>query len=43
VVGIPRVDISATEIRARVRVGRSIRFLVPEPVADYIAEHGLYR
>ncbi len=39
----PRIDISATEIRRRVREGRSIRYLVPEPVADYIARHELYR
>lgn len=38
-----RVDISATEIRARVRQGRSIRGFVPDAVADYIAAHGLYR
>lgn len=38
-----RVDISATEIRARVRSGRSIRGFVPDAVADYIAAHGLYR
>lgn len=38
-----RVDISATEIRARVAEGRSIRGFVPEAVAAYIAAHGLYR
>ncbi len=38
-----RVDISATEIRARVRSGRSIRGFVPDVVADYIAASGLYR
>ncbi|MBM4186461.1 MAG: nicotinate (nicotinamide) nucleotide adenylyltransferase [Gemmatimonadetes bacterium] len=43
VVAVPRVDVSSTEIRARVRAGRSIRFLVPDAVAGYIATHGLYR
>lgn len=38
-----RVDISATEIRARVREGRSIRGFVPDAVAEYIAAHSLYR
>lgn len=37
-----RVDISSTEIRARVRVGRSIRGFVPDSVAAYIASNGLY-
>jgi nicotinate-nucleotide adenylyltransferase len=40
---VPQLDISATDIRARVAAGRSIRFLVPDPVADYIATHRLYR
>lgn len=38
-----RVDISATEIRARVREGRSIRGFVPDAVAEYIVAHSLYR
>ena len=38
----PRVDISATEIRRRVREGRPIRYWVPDAVAEYIARHRLY-
>jgi nicotinate-nucleotide adenylyltransferase len=42
-VPVPRVEISATIIRDRVRAGRSIRYLVPDQVAGYIADRGLYR
>jgi nicotinate-nucleotide adenylyltransferase len=38
-----RVDVSSTEIRERVRAGRTIRGFVPEAVAGYIAAHRLYR
>ena len=40
---ITGVDISATEIRQFVRKGRSIRYLVPDAVMQYIARHKLYR
>ena len=43
VVAVPAVDVSATLIRERVRQGRSIRYLVPDAVGDYIATRGLYR
>ncbi len=36
-------DISSTEIRARVREGKSIRYLVPDKTARYIVEKGFYR
>lgn len=39
----PRLGLSSTALRARLAAGRSIRYLVPEAVAAYIAEHGLYR
>lgn len=42
-VAVPGCDISATAIRARVREGRSIRYLVPDRVAEYIAARRLYR
>jgi nicotinate-nucleotide adenylyltransferase len=38
----PRLCHSSSDIRARVSEGRSIRYLVPPPVAEYIAQHGLY-
>ena len=40
---VPGVAISATDLRARVRSGQPIRYLTPEPVAAYIAQHQLYR
>lgn len=42
-VDMPLIGISSTEIRERIRQGRSIRFLVPPKVADYISWNSLYR
>ena len=36
------VEISSTEIRERIRKGRTIKSLVPEPVGDLIKAKGLY-
>ena len=43
VVTAPQIDISATDIRRRVREGLDIRYLVPEAVRQYIQTRGLYR
>jgi nicotinate-nucleotide adenylyltransferase len=40
---MPPLAISASDIRARVARGEDIAALVPAPVAEYIARHGLYR
>jgi len=39
----PTLEISGSEIRQRVASGRTIRYLVPRAVEEYIGEHGLYR
>ncbi|MCH7596966.1 MAG: nicotinate-nucleotide adenylyltransferase [Planctomycetes bacterium] len=42
VVETPLIDVSSTDVRARVRAQQPIRALVPEAVATYIEQHGLY-
>jgi len=42
-VEMPRIDISASDLRRRAAEGRSLRYLVPAAVEAYIREHGLYR
>ena len=38
-----RMDIAASDIRRRLAAGRSVRYLVPAGVLEYIQSHGLYR
>ncbi len=40
---LPMMDISSTELRRRIAAGESIAGLVPDTVASYIEQHGLYR
>jgi nicotinate-nucleotide adenylyltransferase len=40
---VPLVEISATDVRRRVREGHSIRYWVPDTVAAYVAANGLYK
>lgn len=39
----PMLKVSSTDIRRSVRENRSIRFLVPDAVAEYVRENRLYR
>jgi nicotinate-nucleotide adenylyltransferase len=43
VVSAPLIDISATQIRQRVKEGRSIAWMTPSSVAEYIQLNRLYR
>lgn len=40
---MPGTDISASELRIRVREGKTLRFLTPRAVEVFIREHNLYR
>lgn len=42
-VTVPQIGISGTDIRRRVKLNRSIRYLVPARVEEYIHRNGLYR
>ena len=42
-VDMPRIDITSTLVRERARAGLSVRYLVPDAVAEYIDGRGLYR
>ena len=41
-VDLPTMDVSSTEIRARLALGRTISDLVPPAVARYISQYNLY-
>ena len=43
VVEAPLIDISSTLVRNRVASEKSIRYLTPEPVCNYIESHRMYR
>jgi len=42
-IDLPEIDISSTQIRRRISRGEAIDDLVPQAVAQYIADHNLYR
>ena len=42
-INVPQIGISGTDIRRRVKLGHSIRYLVPNKVYEYIIQRGLYK
>lgn len=43
VLDAPLLEISSTYIRRQIKSGKSIRYIVPDNVADYIKENGYYK
>jgi nicotinate-nucleotide adenylyltransferase len=41
--GVTQLDIESTDIRDRVKSGRSVRYLVPDAVREYMERQGLYK
>ncbi|MDK9709774.1 nicotinate-nucleotide adenylyltransferase [Acidaminobacter sp.] len=39
---LPELDISSTDLRKRIALGQSVKYLMPETVAQYIVKHQLY-
>jgi nicotinate-nucleotide adenylyltransferase len=39
---MPELEIASHQVQARIRAGRTIRYLVPEGVCSYIVRHGFY-
>lgn len=40
---IPKLEISSTDIKSRIRQGKTVKYIVPEGVEQYIKKHGLYK
>jgi nicotinate-nucleotide adenylyltransferase len=40
---MPQFGVSSSAVRERAKQGRPLRYLVPQPVAHYIEEKGIYR
>lgn len=38
-----RIDISSTDIREKIKMGRSVRYMLPEECIEYICIRGLYK
>lgn len=38
----PEIGVSSTDVRRRIRSGKTFRYLVPEKVAEYITKKALY-
>jgi len=43
IIKIPALAISSTDIRSRVKIGKPIRYLLPEGVANHIYKMGFYK
>jgi nicotinate-nucleotide adenylyltransferase len=40
---VPGIDISSSDLRARIRTGRTVKFLLNDAVANFIRKHELYQ